>query len=165
MAWKFPITPRQDGDDESQSPGTSSRSLLGADPVTGATRRIMVGSDGLLRVNIVKDESSAGFDAGVLAIGSTGPINDGVLTSIVTHVAAVDQKISKVSCSGDGPADFTLVHNVTEIDIKRSSTGDLDKEFSFDDPYLISSGDTLTIKVYHHATGKTKTFNATIYGA
>lgn len=165
MGWKFPITPPQDGDDESQAPGTSSRSILGTDPITGGTRRIMVGSDGLLQVNVVKDESSAGFEAEVLANGSTGPIADGVLTNIVTHVAPADQKISKVSCSGDGPADFTIVHNVTQIDIKRSSTGDLDKEFNFDDPFPISSGDTITIKVYHHATGKNKTFDATIYGA
>lgn len=55
MAWKFPITPPQDGDDESVSPRSNGRSILGSDPVTGATRRIMVNSDGSL---IVQSSSS-----------------------------------------------------------------------------------------------------------
>ena len=96
MGWKFPINPPQDGDDETQSPSTNGRSILGADPVTGAARRIMVGSDGLLQVNVVKDESSSGLSVDVLATGSTGPINDSTLTSIITHLATAE--IGRASC-------------------------------------------------------------------
>lgn len=40
------------GDEPTFSPAKSQNSLLGADPVTGVTRRIMVGADGGLWVNV-----------------------------------------------------------------------------------------------------------------
>jgi len=165
MGIPWPNSPDRDGDDYTYSPMKNKESLLAAERGTDKTRRIEVDSERNLNVHIQKDSSGGGLEVTVLATGSTGAINAATLTNIVTHTATADQKLSKISCSGDGPADFTLFHNVTQIDIKRSSTGDLDKEFLFEDPYQISSGDVITIKVYHYATGKTKTFDATIYGA
>ena len=159
--WRSPQFPPANGDDPSRSPDTEARSLLGADS-EGKTRRLLVDEENNL---LVRDVSSGVYDLQVLSVGTTGAINHETLTTITNYVASADMKLSKVSCSGDGPADFTLLIDTTTIDTKRSSTGDLDKEFKFDDPLPVSSGSTISVKVYHHATGKTKTFDATIYGA
>lgn len=161
IRWRSPKFPPAGGDDPSRSPDTEALSLLGAD-AEGKTRRILVDEENNL---LVRDVSSGVYNLSALSIGETGAINAETLTTITSYVAAADVKLSKVSCSGDGPADFTLLVDTTQVDIKRSSTGDLDKEFKFDDPLPVASGSVISVKVYHHATGKTKTFNATIYGA
>jgi hypothetical protein len=159
--WRIPKDPPKNGDDPSLSPDTNERSLLAAD-ATGKTRRIFVDEENNL---LVRDVSSGVYDLSVLSVGETGAINAETLTTITSYAAASDIQLSKVSCSGEGAADFTLWIDTTQIDIKRSDTLDLDKEFKFDDPLPVSSGSVISIRVYHHATGKTKNFNATIYGA
>lgn len=164
MGLNWPPAPDRDGDDYAYSPMKNKESLLATERGTDKTRRIEVDDQRNLNVHIQADSSGGGTAVSALAIGSTGPINATTLTNIVNHVAAADQKISKISCSGEGPADISLFHNVTQIDIKHTTQENLDAEFKFEDPYGIQSGDVLTVKVYHHATGKTKTFYATIYG-
>ena len=165
MGLARPGMPDRDGDDYATSPMSNKESLLATERGTDKTRRVEVDDQRNLNVHIQADSSGGGSPVSALAIGSTGPINATTLTTIINHVAAADENISKISCSGDGPADYTLIHNVTQIDIKRTTQMNLDAEFKFEDPYPIQNGDILTIKVYHHATGKTKTFDATIYGA
>jgi len=57
MGIKFPEFAPADGDDETISPITNARSVLGADPITGATRRVTVDSDHCLLVNIKKGDA------------------------------------------------------------------------------------------------------------
>lgn len=167
MGLKWPRTPTQinDGDDHSYAPEKSKESLLATERGTDATRRIETDSDRNLLVAIDKDNSAAGAVSSVLATGVVSGLIDSTLTTITTFVAPSDTLITKVSCSGDAPADFTLLLNTVQIDIKRSSTADLDKEFSFSHPFKMLLNDVLDIKVFHHAPGKSRTFNTTIYGA
>jgi hypothetical protein len=153
------------GDEATHSPFKTQNSLLAAERGTQKTKRIETDEDNNVYVRVAKDDSSSGFEAEVLAVGAVSGLVDNSLVTITTFVASADAKVSKISCSGDAPADFTVLLNTTQIDIKRSSTSDLDKEFSFEHPLKLVLNDVLDIQVKHHATGKTRSFNATIYGA
>lgn len=163
MGWKFPINPPQDGDDEALSPSTNSRSLLGADPVTGATRRIMVSSGGLLQVGVGANNAlPAGVDT--LATGSQSSIAANLLTTIVTYTAPADKAITKISVSGTEYAKFQLFKNTALIDTKRTGP-DRSTEFVFINPLNMNSGDILDVKVTHFVTTNTIDAEASIYGA
>lgn len=162
MGWKFPITPPQDGDDESVSPGSSGRSILGTDPVTGATRRIMV-SGGMLQVGVGANNAlPAGVDT--LATGSQSSIAANLLTTIVTYTAPADKVITKISVSGTEYAKFQLFKNTALIDTKRTGP-DRSIEFVFINPLIMNSGDILDVKVTHFVTTNTIDAEASIYGA
>jgi hypothetical protein len=161
---KYP-TDVSDGDEQSFSPNKTTPSLLGTERGTDYTRRLETDADRNLLVAIDKDNSAASAVSSVLATGAVSGLIDSTLTTITTFVAPGETLITKVSCSGDAPADFTLLLNTVQIDIKRSSTADLDKEFSFSHPFKMLLNDVLDIKVFHHAPGKSRTFNTTIYGA
>ena len=161
--WRIPKDAPAEGDDPSLSPDTLAKSLLAADD-TGKTRRIFVDGENNLNVHVQEDSSGAGVGITALTTGTASGITDGVLTSVVSYVVPADMKIMMISCSGDGPADYFLDINTTVEDTKRTNI-DMNIEFTFGSVLAVTTGDVITIKILHHATGKSKTFNATIYGA
>lgn len=162
MGWKFPITPPSDGDDESVSPGSSGRSILGSDPVTGGTRRIIV-NNGLLQVGVGANTAlPAGVDT--LATGAQTSVAANLLTTIVTYTAPSDKSITKISVSGTEYAKFQLFKNTALIDTKRSGP-ERSIEFVFINPLVMNPGDILDVKVTHFNSSNSIDVEASVYGA
>lgn len=85
MGHRLPINPEQDGDDESLSPGTNARSLLGTD-ATGATRRILTDGTGAIIISSNASPSNDPF----LNLGD--PAVDGSWRIIIAGVNLSIQK-------------------------------------------------------------------------
>lgn len=162
MALPFPKYPGDvsDGDEHSHSPKKTKDSLLATERGTDFTRRIETDSDRNLYVNI----GNSDLAMSILAKATLPGLADNTLTTVLSFVASSSTKVSRVGCSGDGPADFFLYVNTDRKEVKRSSTGDLDKEFVFNPMLSFNQNDVIEIKVLHHATDKTKTFDVVIYG-
>ena len=167
MGLGFPNYPGDvsDGDERAVSPKKTTDSILATERGTDYTRRIETDDERNLYVHVAKDSSGSGLDVGVLSTGTASGISYQTLTTITTYVASATTRISKISVSGDAPADYTVVLNTTTIDVKRTDTSDLDRDFSFEHPLTINLNDVLEVKVFHQAPSKSRTFDATIYGA
>lgn len=160
MGYPYPQNGPVDGDEPTYSPSVAAFGLLGASKVTQGTRRIYVDdTDGGLLVHVVGSDS---VDT-LLHSGSTGPIADGVTTTISTFTAMGSVVIHKVVVSGEAAADFTLRKNLVNIAIKRTNL-DLDAEFTFNDGLQMSLGDTLDVRVLHYSVGKLRDFNMFVHG-
>lgn len=151
------------GEEAAKSPVQGRHSVLGAN-ASDQTRKLRVNDSGQAEVVIVEDQTGDTLNVGILQTGVTGNIADSTPTVITTYVAPSIKKISKISVSGEAPADFELRYNGSTIDEKHTDTQELDDEFSFKHPWVIATSDIVEIRVTHQAPGKSRSFRATLYG-
>lgn len=153
----------QGGDEPTHSPTKSQNSLLGAERGTQQTRRLETDPDSNLYVRIAADDSSPATSS-ALAGDSVVGVPDNTLSTILTHTAATDSRVTRIGVSGTDYAKFQLFHNTVLIETKRSGP-DRSLDFAFALPLGLDAGDVLDVKVTHYATGVLADFEATIYGA
>ena len=96
-------------------------------------------------------------------VGSVTSVGAATLTTVATLTANGVNRVTKVSCSGDDYAKFTLFINTALKDTRRSGT-DRNTDFTFESPLTLTAGDVLDVKVEHYHVGDTLNFEATIYG-
>ena len=84
-------------------------------------------------------------------------------TTVVTLSAAVDTFVTAIYCSGHEYGKWYLVRNTLDQIIQRGGP-DRDQPFTFPNPWKLSAGDVLDVKVEHFVTGQTPDFEATVMG-
>jgi len=99
--------------------------------------------------------------ANVLAKAVASSVAASAKTTVVTITAAVDTYITKIIGSGHDYAKWYLVLDSVDQNIRRS---DYDKSWNFTNPWKISAGSVLDLKVEHFITGDTLDFEGTIWG-
>jgi len=151
MGIKFPSTPPQDGDDESQSPGTNSRSLLGTDTF-GNTRRLLVDTDRALYTNILHDSSGGtGYTTTINSYSET-LVPFATYTTVLTYTVPLGQtlNITEVIGWGDTSGEFLIqINGITKGGGRTTAAtpnfiGDYSKA-----PIIAMSEDIITIIVEH----------------
>jgi hypothetical protein len=159
---EFPKYPGDvsDGDERAYSPKKTTDALLVTERGTDYTRRLETDSNRNLYVNV----GGSSLSVSILTKGTVLGLADGVPATVVSFVASSTTMISRIGCSGNGPTDFMLYINTDKKETKRSDTLDLDKEFIFDPMLALNNNDVVEIRVIHHAVGKLKDCNVTIYG-
>lgn len=100
----------------------------------------------------------------VLTKGTVTGLADSVLTTVVTFVAGANTRISHISCSGDGEAEFSLYVNTAKKDAQLSTTMNLSQEFRFNPMFGPNLNDVIEVKVINQSIGHLKNFEVTIYG-
>jgi hypothetical protein len=109
------------------------------------------------------DEAADLTQATALASGSVSSVSDNTVTTIVSLTASGTKYISKIVCSGQVYAKFTLVKNTTTFETRRGGP-DRTIEFDFGGALKLDDTDVLDVKVEHFVTTETPTFESTIYG-
>lgn len=163
MGIKFSKSVDQDGDDEALSPITNSRSLLGTERGTDATRRLETDDNNSLYVNVASSPATTPNSVNAIAGGVITSIPASTPTTITTYSAASDIKVTRIGCSGTCYAKYQLVLNTVIIETKRSGP-ERSIDFIFERPLNLSTSDVLDIKVTHFVIGGLEDFEATIYG-
>lgn len=149
------------GDDITHSPQKTTPSLLASERATQHTRRLETDANRNLYVRVAEDDTQAAVTA--LASGSQANVGDNLLTTIVTHTAATDTRISRIGVSGTIYGKIQMVVNTIVIETKRMGP-DRNVEFSFPSGFSLTSGQILDVKVIHQQSGNTGDFEATVYG-
>lgn len=164
MGKLFPNYPGdvQDGDEPSQSPNKTHKSVLGVERGTQYTRRIETDASSNAYVHVAADDTNVPVSAS--ATGSLTSVTANTLSTIATHTPVAAYKLSKISCSGTHYAKYQLFINSTLIDTKRSGP-ERSLEFTFPTGLSVSASAPVEIKVTHYQAGQLADFNATIYGA
>lgn len=152
MGLKFPSTPPQDGDDETISPQSNSRSLLAADQF-GNTRRILVDTDRAVYVHVLHDSSGdTGFDNTVNSYSET-LVPFATVTTILTYSVPLGQTfhITEVIGWGDTNGEFLVkVNNITKGGGRTTAaTPNFIGDYVMA-PIIASAGDTVTITAEHY---------------
>ena len=96
-------------------------------------------------------------------VGAVTLVAAATLTTVATLVANGVNRVTKISCSGDDYAKFTLFINTVLKDTRRSGP-ERNTDFTFESPLTLTSGDVLDVKVEHFLTTDLLGFEATIYG-
>lgn len=152
------------GDEPCKSPMKGHHSQLGANAI-GQTKKIRTNDAGQQEIVIVEDQTGDSIEVGVLAQGQTAAINDNTDTSILTYTAlGSSKKIGNIAVSGEGAADFWIEINTVQEGFRRTTHDRLSENFLFGGNFILEENDVLVVKVNHCAVGKTKVFEATVYG-
>jgi len=152
------------GEEPCKSPMKGVHSQLGANSL-GQTRKIKTNNSGQQEIVIVEDQTGDLLEVGSLAIGQTAAINDNTNISILTFTAiGGPKKISNIAVSGEAAADFWIELNTVNNGYRRTTHDKVSENFLFGGNFIMAENDVLVVKVNHCATGKTKVFEATVYG-
>jgi len=98
-------------------------------------------------------------------VGAASNVAEGLRTTIFTVVADdTILNISNIVVSGEAYAKYFLVHNNTDLDIRRSGP-DRNLEFDFKgSSWLLNYGDIVDVQVEHCCPGELLNFGCTVYG-
>jgi hypothetical protein len=163
MGLKYPKNPpgpgSRDGDEVTEAPTKSDRSLLGAERGTDHTRRLETDANRNLYVNVAAD----GRTESLLYTATLSTIAASTPTAFVAYTPASAVKVYKVLISGAVATDFNLRHNGSSIG-KKYTNLEMQVEYDFDQGFELAALDTLDAVVEHCLTGKTKDFDIYVYG-
>jgi len=165
MGQKFPSTPPQDGDDESQSPGTNSRSLLATD-IFGNTRRILVDTDRAIYVDVLHDSSGGTGFANTINSYSETLVPFNTETTILTYIVPDGQTLSILGVVSWGDTDGEFLIKVNGI-TKGGGRNTAATPVFFGDyrsaPIVANAEDTITITANHY-NPSSRTMKANLLG-
>jgi len=165
MGLKFPSTPPQDGDDESLSPGTNTRSLLGTDTF-GNTRRLLVDTDRALYVDVLHDSSGGtGFSTTVNSYSET-LVPFATVTTILTYIVPDGQtlNITGVLCWGDTSGEFLIKVNSMTKGGGRSTAADPNFQGDYRSAPIIANAEDMVTITAEHFNPSSKTMKANLLG-
>lgn len=97
----------------------------------------------------------------VLKKGSATTVPASTKSTVLTLTAVVDTYITKIIGSGHDYAKWYLVLDTVDQNIRRS---EYDKSWNFTNPWKISAGSVVDLKVEHFIAGDTLDFEGTIWG-
>ena len=86
------------------------------------------------------------------------------LITIVTYTATADMWLTGCITTGEIPAEFTLMVNLANKGVCRTSQQDRTGRIMLPQAIKILSGDIITVKVIHFETDDISNYDATIYG-
>lgn len=87
----------------------------------------------------------------------------GSKSTVLTFTASVDTYITKIIAEGEDYALWYLTLNTVDQNM-RPTGPDRDKVWTFQNPWKITSGDVLDVKVEHGNSGEQLDFSATLWG-
>lgn len=164
MGWNYPNYPSGvlGGDEPTFSPGKSQTSILGADPVLGVTRRIMVGADGGLLVHGT-NFGSYGTPINVFSEVDAGFATE---TTILTYTvpASLTLNITRVIAWGDWDGEYLVRIDGVLRGGGRTSVADRTLNIPYDTgPIIATSAQVVTVTITHYDPA-TKHFRANLLG-
>lgn len=112
--------------------------------ITDGTDTLAINADGSINVTL------SGSETVLETYNEISSVVNSVLTTIVSYTALAPGKLKQINVSGTNIAEYSVELNSVVIDKRRTYFGSaLNTDFNYDDGLLITTADTIVVKVIH----------------